>query len=385
MILLVVLIYAASCYCRPLEIPTFLLGYNRSTALYRSLKSIDSLYKECNWKGDINILIDGPNSDNKEVVKIAAGYTWLHGRAHVRVQKHNIGIRGQRKLTSAENFEFWLVVEDDVEISSLACHFIEAALPMIAHRRDVIGISLTAPQWQIGINERGGWRRLDEVDSKFADKVLYFPAVSTWAQVFRNSTWTDWASFAKHRKMFSVHGSIYENWYQRRPDYVWSRDFQVFMHVSDLYNLHFVLPDNQVLAFSHREIGSNTSINKGPTGILAYDADLAQHVGLQEPRVFSGCFDPINDGDAIYLDYSGISYEMQRNHFCFMKMKRHTNLMITYGQHKHRKCISGLDYNGNTKLWTFDSLRREGLYFINDELECTAMECFYKRGLYPHI
>lgn len=371
---------------RSIVMPVFITAFERKYALYRSLVSLDNLYSECKWKGDLRILIDGPKQRSDDVIEVAMKYGWSHGIKTVVAQERNIGLRVQRALASTITHEFWLVVEDDVEISPLACHLVDLALPLISNDPDVFGISLTEPQWQLGINENGGWRRLDNIKSFHHEPLLYFPVVSTWAQIFKRASWNNWLNFLQSSNISTIQGSIYDSWFQRNPR-IWSRDFQFFVHVSQIYSLYFNLPDDQVLAHSHRDYGMNTNMNRGPTGILLYDDGIVRKLrNASEPQRFSYCFDPEEGKNEVLLDHQGLDNQLQLNHLCYMRTKRFANIKIVYMSSPEKtRAICGLDYGGDTRLWTVKSLKRNGLFFLNENMECVRMECAYRPGLYPHI
>lgn len=367
------------------SMPVYVLAYKRCYSTQRSLVSLDKLYKECNWNGDLTILIDGPSDMNIGAMKIAVNFDWTHGNKTVVVHENNIGIMRQHLWAHYAESEYWLVIEDDVEISPIACHFVTAALPLVDNNPNVYGMSLTAAQWQIGVNEKGGWRRLDLISYSKENMLFYFPAVSTWAQIYKRLLWNDWIRFTKAREAKSIEGSIYEKWYRQRPKSVWSRDFQYFVNAAEIYNLHFLLPDDQVLAYTHHEIGANSAFTKVPKGILAFDKSHVNGLASLTPKKYSYCFDNEESSPQVMLYHNGLSYELHRNHYCFLKMKRCLNIKISYGPVRPASSITGLDYNGDMRLWTVKTLRRHGLYVINEHYECSKFECLYKKGLYPDL
>lgn len=361
--------------------PLFVISFNRHDSLQRCLDSLDKFCARCSSQErfDLTILIDGPLHHNEKTNNVAKKFKWSHGRKYIKRQRTNIGLANQRMLASS-NQTYWMVVEDDVEVSPWACDHVLRGLETIMMKDDCIGISLTKPQWQLGANEKGGWRRLDLVDER-CSSILYFPAVSTWAQIFKQSVWMEFVGFIQTNSASSIDGSVYEHWYQKSPKTVWSRDFQYFMHLGSYTNLHFNLADGQSLAISHRDLGLNTNRNRGPTGILAYEKFEKSMSNSTTIPKYSYCFDVQDDRTGkhsieVNIDFG--DYELLRNFECYLESKR---LSVKYSRIGH----DPLDYNGNKRLWTIRQLKKHGLYFLGDHFECLRFRCEYEAGLYPDL
>jgi hypothetical protein len=221
---------------------------------------------------------------------------------------------------------------------------------------------------------------------QFQLHLILFPAISTWAQIYLKRHWDKWRSYIKEPVKTSINGSIYEKWYSKSPHTVWSRSFQLFVNMAGSQNLYFNLPDNQVLAVSHRHTGLNTFRDKGPNGLLLYDPQILEKMVQLKTESYNYCMDREGDGELVYVNYEGLSHELQRNHYCFLRANRLTNIISTQDTHRlpHKKTMSGLDYFGDVRLWTPRLLSQTGRYYLGHRHECVLMECKFQMGKYPH-
>lgn len=340
------------------------IAYNRTESLQRCLHSLSEFFQGTNDAVNLTVSIDGPHSHNQHAFLVASTFKWSFGQKQIIRHESNIGIPGQ--WNSIQSDHDFMVVEDDVELASRGYQLLIDRVDEYRKDPELFGISLTNLQWQLGINERKKWRRLDMTE--LYPKILSFPAISTWAQIVFADRWQLFRSFSLHGVKEPIEGSIYEKWYKENPRGVWSRHFQLFVNAAQLSNVYFNLAPHS-LAVHHREPGANTSSLKGPSALLLTDFSLFPGSSGQRTPRFDHCLDPVPPSHPEDAQHPAI----HRNHACHLRSKR-----------MQPGSVHPLDYDGTVLLWTERLLRRHGHYHLGAHGQCNLMKCPYMPGLYPH-
>jgi hypothetical protein len=307
-----------------------ILAYNRPESLQRCLGSLS----RANYLGkrvNLTIYIDGPLSNlTIENLKIGSRWEWSYGSKRIFQRSRNYGVFGQW-FNSLENSSSALVIEDDVVVSSEFYRAISAVLPRI-NDSFIYGIAFQRAQWQLGITEKGSFRRLDLVDSTHFPFIFGYPAVGTWGQVIfprHFANFKAWYSLVPKKQ--KIDGLIHEKWRSERRGDIWSYWFTRYALEHNLYNAYFNFPNGEALSTSYREFGKYLGKTKGPQDSLVkyFNEELLMPV---EIRLFDECLGEVK-GPPSYDYWEG---------------------------------------------------ERERCRLDRSELICKAIRCFYKPGRYPH-
>ena len=306
------------------------LAYNRPQSLQRCLESLSNV----DYLGErisLTIYIDGPASElTIKNLDVGSKFKWPFGPKKLVKRSKKYGVFGQW-FYSLENSSTALVVEDDVIVSPEFFRVLRAVYSKI-DLSIFYGISLQRAQWQLGITERGTFRRLDLVDQLHFPILIGYPAMGTWGQVifphhFRNfKSW--YSSAPKNQK---IDGLVHEKWRSERKGDIWSYWFTRYALEKKLFNLHFNLPKGEALATSYRETGKYSKNTKGPQDQLlgVFDAKAFEQTNI---TLYDECFETTSDKPT-----------------------------FDYWDGEREQC----------RLHQLDPI-------------CKAIRCFYKPGRYPH-
>jgi hypothetical protein len=327
------IIYISLIICFSFAFPlseVIVISYSRPHSLQRCLESlsrVDYLEKEIG----LTIYIDGPTSKlTIQNLKVASKFNWPFGKKRIIQRLRNFGVFAQW-FKSVENSLFALIIEDDITVSPS----IFRALNVVYSKIDqsiFYGITLQRAQWQLGLTEKGTFRRLDLIDPMHFPVLVGYPAIGTWGQVIFPKHFQEfkkWYSTAS--RIQKIDGLIHEKWRLERKGDIWSYWFTRYALEKNLFNFYFNLPNGEALATSHRETGKHSDKTKGPQDKLLEDFDekLFEQAKI---TLYDECFEEVS-GQLTYNYWNG----------------------------ERDQC----------RLHRLDPI-------------CKAIRCFYKPGRYPH-
>ena len=287
-----------------------ILAYNRPDELSKCLTSLGRLLFLPELRPDLRIHIDGVVSPEdlrsvNDCRQQAEQFVWPHGGKSVLVREGNVGIRGQwiGAWDPLNDKEFALIIEDDVEISPLSLVYLAKIIQAQKDDPELFGVALQQAQWQLGICERGRWRRLDLVQPGSHPPLFKYPAVGTWGQLLFPQPWK---SFIRQHLAYqdaAVEGLVTEEW-ERRRRRLFSPIFTRWSLANGMYNLYANFGNNTALACSRQPSGVNSHGTGKNLCRHANEHDLAifiQKIPAMVPERMSTCFDQLDmDHESIY-------------------------------------------------------------------------------------
>lgn len=183
-----------------------LLAYDRPWSMLRCLTSLRDAHYPVNLEIPFYIRIDrrADGSINEQVVEFAEKYQWSHGEKTVLAQEKHQGLLGQwLSIPPSNNYQ--LIMEDDIIVSPFYYRILAKIIKKKALPKTVWAVTLQRPQWQMGSNEHGRWRRLDQMPSGHPMAFL-MEAPATWALLILPGRWQKLLTYAKS---FLDQGGVY--------------------------------------------------------------------------------------------------------------------------------------------------------------------------------
>lgn len=254
------------------------LAFDRPMGLMRCWHSFQQAHRLSRVDVDIHIFLDGPpDLETRRVAMqmLCSGNATIHSRSRnagtFRQYMHAI-----RQLS--RRYQWLLILEDDVELSPHAIDAITSLVPVLNRHPGLYGLALQRLQWQLGITEKGTFRRLDLVDANFFPSLMAFPAVGTWGQLLSTMHLRSFLRWMRrhHMKVGVIEGFLHEKWRAERKalkaasEELWSYWFTRCALQHGVYNLYVNLPHNAALARSHREAGLYRNTTLGPQHSLLH-------------------------------------------------------------------------------------------------------------------
>ena len=130
------------------------LTQDRPESLDRTLRSLDSLRVDNNTAVDVKIQVDGggATTGRRQVVEISRRWRWPYGELLVHEHDRWLGISGQwyAAHVPADDDDYALIVEDDVELSPLALEWLNSAVRRFGGTASLAGYSLALAYGRLG-------------------------------------------------------------------------------------------------------------------------------------------------------------------------------------------------------------------------------------------
>lgn len=184
---------------RLLEFEIVLLAFDRPLSTLRALNSLQSAHypPEVNLPLQVRIDRAANGSVNARLWELVGSFVWRHGTKTVLINPEHLGLQGQWLNVFPVAKQPVLVVEDDLEFSPFYYYMLSAAAPTVMLKANILGLALQRPQWQLGRNEHGRWRRLDRLPVEHAP-LFSFPGPATWGLLVNPIAWNAFVAFARN-------------------------------------------------------------------------------------------------------------------------------------------------------------------------------------------
>lgn len=272
-------------------ISVVVLAYERPTELHSCLRALRWAHYPVGTSISLEIRIDRSHIGmvNDDVLCIAKSFKWPFGKKVITIHPEHVGLQQQWLTIIA--LDYTLVVEDDIILSPLYYFAIKAALQNV--RPHTFGISLQRPQWQMGRNEHGRWRRLDLLHT--LPSMFLFQGPSTWGFLLIPLRWGHFRRWAKikmtREKRGWADGSITTKWIiERGEECLISPLMFEYMLEMGLYNQYF-WPGNGTVLASARIAGRPITAYHD---YILEDPEFIDNIQILERRSihsFNPCFD----------------------------------------------------------------------------------------------
>lgn len=155
--------------------------YNRPKSLLRLLNSINSAY----YDHDVNLIISIDKAENyNDVLSVAEGFIWSHGRKTIRSFPERQGLRRHVIQCGdlSEQYGSVIILEDDLIVSPGYYSYVKEALNYYENSDEITGIALYSHEWN-GYGNRFFSPVVDEYDSYLGQFSI------TWGQCWTKKWW----------------------------------------------------------------------------------------------------------------------------------------------------------------------------------------------------
>ena len=194
----------ASLQTQPAPLHVVIVGYNRPASLARLVHSLERAdYGKTEQAAiTIDFALDhtGNETVTREIDAVVRGISWPHGAVRVSRRKVRAGLRDNvlgAWLPASDASPPAVLLEDDIEVSALWWHWVQAALGRYRRIDGLLGISLFTPD---DLNEqyrnRGGadacgWQALHarSQPAEARQPALLFAQPCSWGALFFASAW----------------------------------------------------------------------------------------------------------------------------------------------------------------------------------------------------
>lgn len=299
-----------------------LLAYDRPEATIKCLCSLRDAYYPPNTLIPLRIYVDRlvDGSVNTVLLNHCTEFKWNNGPKSILVQKEHLGLQSQ--WLSIKVDDTTIVIEDDVLVSPFYYLVLKNFITSNRLKSHHFGVSLQRPQWQLGQNELGRWRRLDLIRGS-QPPLFSFPAPSTWGFLTFPSQWDHFCKWvrrlmvSRERRSFTK-GAITTKWTLERggEDQLISPLIFEYLFHHEMDIVYFWLGNSTVLATSRPPSLVNfPSKNSYNQDTLLYDEGKFWKLSslirsFSEIPRYSVCFDLIT----IVNDDLGIGRVVKKNH-----------------------------------------------------------------------
>jgi hypothetical protein len=248
------------------------LGYNRHKSIARLL---DSLNAADYGKDKVNIHVSiDEGSEGQQSLKIAQQFKWKHGEKTVLQRKERGHIVGQ--WTNAwegipnSREDVLVVFEDDLVVSKYWYQFLKRALKKYRSESfdpRAMGIGLEVPSTVIGETRtyRCCGKRKPSIALKESEALMYkYQLPGTWGTALFPEHWTEFVKWYQQNEpdlsyQPCVHNFRTNDWWQNKPDSIFSAWIARFVYEQGWYMLYPHMPGNHGFASSHRDTGEHVN------------------------------------------------------------------------------------------------------------------------------
>lgn len=285
---------------KSLVLKIVLLAFDRPQSTIRCLNSLRAAFYPPGIRMPLHIRIDRhpDGTENRQLRYAVHAYEWPFGKKTILVHEKHVGLREQWLSVPVDDVT--LILEDDIVVSPFYYHILLAMLKGSLDEVRLFGIALQKPQWQMGMNEHGKWRRLDAIAK--LPLLFTFPAPATWGFVTFPNVWQRFVRWGRDfmKDGRYTKGALTTKWIrERRESSLISPLIFEYLLEWDLSIAYLWLGNSTVLTTARSPLeGLKGSIGQHYGDSLLEDANAALQIvsdlqsGLNTAR-FSICMDRI--------------------------------------------------------------------------------------------
>ena len=366
-----------------LALKIVLLAFDRPSSTIRCLNSLRAAFYPSEIQIPLHIRIDRhlDGSENKQLLYAVHAYEWPFGEKTILVHEKHVGLREQ--WLSVPVNDVTLILEDDIVVSPFYYHILLAMLRGNS-KKDQFGIALQKPQWQMGMNEHGRWRRLDAITK--LSPLFTFPAPATWGFVTFPNVWQRFVRWGRDftRDGRYTEGALTSKWVQERGEssLISPLIFEYLLEW-DLGITYFWLGNSTVLATARPPLEGSKSMGRHYRDSLLEDANAALQVisnvqSESNTAKFSVCMDRIElDDDPTKYP---IIWATKGESEMLDLILRHLRNVCRIARVSIQRYFDPMAFHVTD--YTFDcSLDRMTSHVSQQKF---GVRCNYTMGLYPH-
>lgn len=205
------------------------VGYNRPDSLARLLHSLERATYDYE---EIPLIISIDHSGNKEVIRVAEAFEWVHGEKIVLARPERLGLR--RHIISCgdmtEEYGAVMILEDDLYVSPDFYNYAMQVLEYYGENDKIAGIGLNIE------------RVLLESPYPFfplhrGDDVFFMQNGTSWGQVWNRRMWKAFRSWYDENPVMPDNVNVLIE-LQNYPDSSWAKYFQTYLVEKDKYYVY---------------------------------------------------------------------------------------------------------------------------------------------------
>ncbi len=230
------------------SIRLILFAYNRENSFLRLWNSQENSFATKRMDVSIHVMLDQANVSDV----MCSTYTNLkskHGDTFVHRAKQKLGLKlsVMSAWDAADDSEFAIMLEDDVEVSPYFLRFAEHAIRAYGKHGKLMGVSLFHQLWD----------EVNDLPAQFSTHhnpfLLQFP--QSWGAIYFPRAWREFVKFAAEYVGDPIVPNTHTNHWSAESS--WKKYAIKYMHERGLFMVYTNFPRHQSLSVHHAEPGTH--------------------------------------------------------------------------------------------------------------------------------
>lgn len=225
------------------------------------------------------------NVQNTRLLSQKFAARWEHGDVRLYSRSAHVGLAHQwiEAWFPLSNSEYVLVLEDDLEVSSISLVYLTKAVQFYRSNTAVqtgddlqsrmAGITLQRAEVIAALK----WASFTEAKTDELPLHYGFQQPGSWGQLFFPEHWREFRIWLEEKvdgRQFNIDGSpSHVRPHTGFPDDEWTRPWMRFIYERGYFVLYSHIPQNQALVLNHLEPGVHYS-KKGESDVILLDTDM---------------------------------------------------------------------------------------------------------------